>query len=65
MKEIEMSDIDELGMKFFGSKVKYNHWFSIPHFSLGKQKPSDLVKTAKGREEVYSTLVRMSYGILA
>lgn len=64
-KMIELTEVTHLGIDVFGQMDKFKIWLDTPNFSLGKQKPIDLLKDSYGKELVLAELTRINYGILA
>lgn len=64
-KIIEMSEVSSVGLELFGKMEKFKTWLGTPNFSLGNQKPLDLLSDSYGKELVLSELTRINHGIFA
>lgn len=62
-KIIEMTEVTETGLDFFGDMEKFKLWLNTPNFAFGKIKPMDLLGDSYGKEMVISQLTRLSHGI--
>lgn len=64
-KILEMAEVTDLGMEVFGDMQKFKLWLNTPVFSLGNNKPFELLKDSYGKEMVIAELIRINHGILA
>lgn len=60
---IEMAEINSIGLEVFGERKKFKLWLDTPNFALGNLKPKELLKDSSGKELVISELTRINYGI--
>ena len=63
-KIIELAEVTEKGVDVFGDPGKFRLWLDTPLFSLGKQKPFDLLKDSYGKEMIMAELIRIEHGIM-
>jgi putative toxin-antitoxin system antitoxin component (TIGR02293 family) len=64
-KIIEIAEVTNLGLEVFNDAKKFKLWLETPNYSLGDQKPFDLLKDSYGKEMVIGELTRIDHGILA
>lgn len=62
-KIIEMSEVLQVGLDFFGDMESFKRWLDTPNFALGSLKPIELLKDSYGKEMVVAELTRISHGI--
>jgi putative toxin-antitoxin system antitoxin component (TIGR02293 family) len=62
---IELARLFAHGMAVFGSKERFRRWLQSEVYSLGGQKPFDLLDTSIGIGLVNDVLGRIEYGIVA
>lgn len=64
-KIIEMAEVTNIGVETFGEMGKFKLWLDTPNFSLGNNKPMELLKDSYGKEMILSELFKINHGILA
>lgn len=47
----------------FGSRKATREWFRKPALALNGRRPADLLKNARGRQELETLLVQIAYGV--
>lgn len=60
---LEVTEVMQAGMAFFGSLPKLEHWLRTPAFIFDNLKPIDLLQDSYGKELVLASLHRMKHGI--
>ena len=63
-KILEMAEVTNLGLEVFGEMGKFKLWLNTPVFSLGNNKPFELLRDSYGKEMVIAELTRINHGIL-
>jgi putative toxin-antitoxin system antitoxin component (TIGR02293 family) len=64
-KIMEMAEVTNVGLDVFDTMDQFKLWLDTPNFSLGRQKPIDLLSDSYGKELVINELVRTDQGIFA
>lgn len=64
-KIIELAEVTKLGLEVFDNIEQFKLWLETPNYSLGKQKPIDLLSDSYGKELVVAEIVRIDEGIFA
>lgn len=64
-KIIEITEVNQLGVKVFDTKKQFYSWLNNPSYALGNLKPLELLKNSYGKELVMSELNRIEHGIFA
>jgi putative toxin-antitoxin system antitoxin component (TIGR02293 family) len=64
-KIMEMAEVTNVGLEVFDTMDQFRLWLDTPNFSLGRQKPIDLLSDSYGKELVINELVRTDQGIFA
>jgi putative toxin-antitoxin system antitoxin component (TIGR02293 family) len=64
-KIIELAEVTKLGLEIFDSLEQFKLWLETPNFSLGRQKPLELLSDSYGKELVIAELTRIDQGIFA
>ena len=62
---IELAKLFAHGLSVFGSHTRFRRWLNSEVYSLGSQKPIDLLDTSIGIGLVNDILGRIEYGIVA
>lgn len=62
-KIMEIAEVTNIGMDFFGEMHKFKLWLDTPNFALGNCRPIELLGDSYGKEMVIGELTRINHGI--
>ena len=62
-KIVEITEVIKTGHDVFDTNDQFKLWLETPNYSLGKQKPIDLLFNSYGKDLVIGELVRIDQGI--
>ncbi len=62
-RSFRVARLTEIAADVLGSMEKASSWFKAPNFSLGNEKPINLIKTEPGARIVERTLRQIEHGI--
>nr|WP_321238646.1 antitoxin Xre/MbcA/ParS toxin-binding domain-containing protein [uncultured Tolumonas sp.] len=58
-------DVWDAAQQLFGNEHSSINWLCNPALGLGKIRPIDAIKTAKGKEAVMALITQLTYGIIS
>jgi len=58
------AQLTKKGIELFGNEIEFKKWLSEPNLSLGNKKPSDLMKSVSGREQIRDAIEALNYGAM-
>ena len=62
---IELAEVVNTGLMFFGNMEDFKLWLIIPNIALGRVKPFELLSEKYGRDLIIGELIRMEHGIFS
>jgi putative toxin-antitoxin system antitoxin component (TIGR02293 family) len=62
-KIIEMAEVTQIGLEFFGDMERFRLWLNTPNYAMGHIKPIELLRDSYGKELVVAALTRAGHGI--